>query len=736
MGNEGASKVTVEEQPPKVRGIPSAPTSVFGAVGITERGPIGVPTLCSSPDEFEARFGGFIREGDLPLAAAGFYENGGTDLWVVRTAHYRDTSDPNSATARRASGELLGPGGSGPAFVRGAALPLALEDGDELVLSVTGGPDQTVTFVGAAAVVPGGGAGPYALTDGDELTVRVDRGREQALVFETGDFGDISNATALEVAAAINRQIRGGRAVVDAGVPELSSDTEGRASAIEVFGGSANAALGFPTAEAPGLGDVEDLGAVTVEEIQARVAADATGVEVGVGPSGELELRTTDLGDAVTLEVRAATAEGFGFDTDLHRGSDTAAVPVLRVEGKDPGRYAERLDVVTRPSAGGDASLFDLVLVEEGSVQELFAAVSLVDGHARHVELVVNDDRVGSRLVRVTDLRVAGSPPPAPQTLRMTGGDDGLVDLDDNDFIGSEAGKTGLYALDTVQDLAVLMVPGRATPSVHQAMVQYCELHREGYVFPVLDPPAGMSATEIVDYVERTAGLLDLSEYGAIYWPRVRVRNPNRTALGPERELVVPPCGIVCGVYARTDGAREGGVYESPAGDEKGRMFGVLGFETDEVLDEKKRDLVFPKRINPLVADGVRYIDGARTLKGNGDFPSVSERRGVIFIKRSVKRGLRFAKHRNNDEKLRAEVWRSVTAFLLIQMNHGAFRSRVPSKAFFVDTSEEINTTAVIFSGTLLVDMGVATQKPAEFVRVRLSQDTRAYEAELAAAGL
>src|SRR5690606_33322403 len=183
-------------------------------------------------------------------------------------------------------------------------------------------------------------------------------------------------------------------------------------------------------------------------------------------------------------------------------------------------------------------------------------------------------------------------------------------------------------------------------------------------------------------------GLLNLSEFGAIYWPRVRILNPDPTALGPERELVVPPSGIVCGVYARTDSAREGGVYDPPAGVETGRMFGVLGFETAEVLDERKRDLVFPKRINPLTADGVRYIDGARTLKGNGNFPYVSERRGVSFIERSLKRGLEFARHRNNDERLRAEVWRTVTAFLLTQMNNGAFRSRDPEKAFFVDVSE------------------------------------------------
>ena len=72
---------------------------------------------------------------------------------------------------------------------------------------------------------------------------------------------------------------------------------------------------------------------------------------------------------------------------------------------------------------------------------------------------------------------------------------------------------------------------------------------------------------------------------------------------------------------------------------------------------------------------------------------------------------------------------------LLTQMNNGAFRSREPSKAFFVDVSEQINTPTVIFAGKLIARIGLATNKPAEFIVLSISQDTRALEAELAAAG-
>jgi phage tail sheath protein FI len=187
-------------------------------------------------------------------------------------------------------------------------------------------------------------------------------------------------------------------------------------------------------------------------------------------------------------------------------------------------------------------------------------------------------------------------------------------------------------------------------------------------------------------------------------------------------------------VFARTDASGAGGVYTPPAGIEAGRMMGVLGFETDEVLQEAKRDLVYPHRINPLTTAPrmPRYIDGSRTLKANGNFSFVAERRGVIFIETSLKEGLQFARHKNNTEALRAQVRRTVTAFLLVQMKSGAFQSTDPATAFFVDLSR--NGPAEVFAGRLNVDVGLATNKPAEFVVLRIQADVRALSAAIDAA--
>ena len=89
----------------------------------------------------------------------------------------------------------------------------------------------------------------------------------------------------------------------------------------------------------------------------------------------------------------------------------------------------------------------------------------------QYTERVIGDGPTGSRLIRVIDQLSPLRSVPDPQSALLHGGDDGLAGLGDTDFIGSEAGKTGLYALDHIQDLSVLIVPGHATPVIHNAMV-------------------------------------------------------------------------------------------------------------------------------------------------------------------------------------------------------------------------------------------------------------------------
>lgn len=739
---DGASKVTIEEEAPRVRQIQGVPTADTGMVVVTEKGPVGVAVLCTSFDEWRRIYGDDIANGDGAAAARGFFQEGGQRLSTVRTVHYSDVDTASSKTSAAATIDLA-TGATAPSS--GSSLganvgPWDLTPGDTLVITIDGGGPATATF-DAAAASRQSGAENFAISNNQTLTVSIDGGPVQTIAFLTGEFVSIGAATAEEVAAVVNAKITGATATVTGGGTRvtITSDRRGTGSGVNVTGGTANGVLGFTTGNIAGTGDVSNIEAVTFSEAKTLIEADVAGCTVtNVGGALRISSNTTGGSSSVLVGASSTADDEFGLDNATHTGSAGAAQDTLTIDAKYDGEYGNDLQIRISAGSSGDADAFDLAVIDDGTIVEVFTSLTMDATAARYVETIINDANSGSTFITATDLALTGTAtqrrPANATSALLTGGDDGLVGLVDVDFVGSDAGATGLYGLDTVEDLRICLVPGRATSAVQNAQITYCEVWREGSCVALFDPPANQTAPQIVTYVTSTAALLGSSEHAAIFWPRIKVLNPSTLVFGTADQIVVPPSGVIAGVIARGDQV-EGGVYKPAAGIERGIMRTCLGFEMADTLDVKKRDLVFPKRINPLTTGtGLpRYIDGFRTLKADGNWPYLSERRGVIFIEQSIKNGIQFARHRNNDESLRAEVDRSVRLFLIGEMKKGAFRTKNPDTAFFVDFGPGLNTDAMVFAGKLKGRVGLATQKPAEFITVAFSQDTRALEAELAA---
>ena len=733
-----SSKVVIVEEEPTIRSLPAVQTGICVMEAVTERGPVGLGPAVSSFAEWASVYGGYTVNADGALSAQGFFDNGGQILYTIRAVHYTDVSSPATkqsaaATLTLNTAALLAAGGVVTGTLTG---PYDLEPSDTLDFSVSGGGTLTATFTAAAAQRISGNE-PFALANNDTLLVAINGGGVQTITFVTADFVAIGAATAAEVAAKINAVLVGGRATVSGLTVVILTDRRGTSASVNVSGGTANAALGFTTGAVSGTGNVADIDAVTVAEIKTIVEAAVAGVLV-TNVSGRVRVATVATGPATSIQVLASSSadDELGLDNLLHTGNAASTLPTLQIDAKYDGAYAN--DIIARVStaSSGLAAEFNFAVQDNGVIVESFPNLTMDPATERYAPTVINGT-LGSKLITVTDLlALVASPGDNPATGNfgpMTGGSDGLSGLADTDFIGNAAGGTGLRAADVVADASLLIVPGRATAAMHQAMYAYCELTRSGQMFAILDPPANQTAAQMVTYVTDTAALYQASEFAAIYWPRVKILNPSKAVFGSAEQLVVAPSGILAGVYVRTDGATPGGIYEAPAGIEKGQLLGVLGFETNEVLDEAKRDLVYPKHINPLTADGgLRVADGSRNLKRNGNFPSIPERRGAIFIEQSVKKGLTFAKHKNNTQLLRQSVARTVQTFLISQMKNGAFRTRDPKTAFFVDFGDALNPPSEVFAGRLNGRVGIATNKPTEFVVIKFSQDTRALEAELA----
>lgn len=742
MSNELlSSKTVIQEAEPTTRRIPGVATAILALVGVTERGPVGEVVRCTSRSEYRKVFGGYVTAGDIAQAIDGYFSNGGQTVDVVRTVHYTDPTVASSKTSAAASLVLstAALAATAGAVTGTGTFPLALVPGDTLVVTTDAGGPSTATF-NAASASRESSAGPFALTNGMQLTYSVNGVPQTPITFVTANFVNIAAATVAEVAAAIAAASSGIQVLLTSGDTKVTmrTDKQGSGQTLNITGGTANAQLLFTTGATSGTGNVADIGAVTSAEAKSIIEGAVAGVTfdlVGANP----RIRSNTLGGSSSVLVGASSTadDEFGFDNATHTGNAAATLNAATVNGKTDGTYANALTVKIANASNGESARFNLQVIKAGVILETWVNLSMDDADASFIETVINDDALGSNYIKITDADAATSAAnqrPANGTFGpLSGGNDGLVGLVDADFIGNVgtgSNRTGIRALDVTPDITLLAVPGQATAAIHLAMVAYCETERAGAVFAVLDPPQGSTAQGIVTYVDVTAGLSELTEYAAIYWPRVKVANPDRTVFGSAAQLTVAPSGYVAGVMARTDSARDGGVYDAPAGVEKGVLNNVLGFETDECLDERKRDLVYPKRINPLTTGRgqPRFIDGSRTLKGKGNFPSVSERRGVIFIEQSIKDGIQYARHKNNDEALRASLDRTVDSFLGVQMKNGAFRTKVKSTAYSVDFGEALNPPAAVFANRVYGNISLATQKPAEFIILTFAQDTRAFD--------
>ena len=527
----------------------------------------------------------------------------------------------------------------------------------------------------------------------------------------------------------------GGAASVSTGLV-ITSDRLGTSSAV-VVGGTAT--LNGPATPTAATGNVANLAAVTFAEYQTVVGALA-GLSVADAGNGVPRHQTDATGGTATLEITASTgvAAALGIAASIGvvaSGSDGALIDTLTVEAKDPGAYGNDLTVRITDATSGEAGRFNVVVLQNGLVVpgEVFPNLSMDDTDERYIEAVLAAQSVGSDYITALDLDAGAIDRPANGDYILVGGDNGLTGLTDLDYIGSEVSLTGLRSFDTVPGLTLLAVPGRATAAVHNAMVNYAEnQYPQGATFmlALLEPPEAMNAQQIINYWENTAAILGSSQYAAAYWPRIQVDNPNQTLFGASATITSPVSAHIAGIKARTDNSSPEGKFVPAAGSTFGRVTTARGLEPDpdglaehQVNNPTIRDLVYPKRINPIAPiDGLLSIDGTKTTSSVGQFPTVPERRTAIFIERSIRNAAQQFRHRNGGRLVLMSMDRTFDQFLTNQMKLDAFASRVPSEAFMIDVSEAINDQGTRLAGLARIRIGIATNKPLDFIWIEFSQ--------------
>ncbi|NEN25007.1 phage tail sheath family protein [Cryomorpha ignava] len=187
-------------------------------------------------------------------------------------------------------------------------------------------------------------------------------------------------------------------------------------------------------------------------------------------------------------------------------------------------------------------------------------------------------------------------------------------------------------------------------------------------------------------------------------------------------KLELPPSAAVAGAYTRVDNSR--GVWKAPANVSLNKVMAP----TLKINDMEQADLNISstgKSINAIrsfVGQGV-MIWGARTLAGNdNEWRYISVRRFFNMVEKSVKKASERFVFEPNDANTWIKIKAMIENYLNTLWRAGALGGAKPEHAYFVNVGLGQTMTAYdTQEGNLIVEIGLAPVRPAEFINLRFS---------------
>jgi hypothetical protein len=256
------------------------------------------------------------------------------------------------------------PAGSYPTLTTGNMGPFGLSAGFNLVLVSSGVEYNVVFYPGTRGSVSAGVAGPYNLTggldtltvsydgfapvsaqlaqgttftltldsdtpttyalfDGATLVIKINNAPNKTVVFREDDFVLITSATRNEVAAVLGLSLSGVN-VTPSGVSAIAIATDllGDTAEVQIVGGSGASAF-VVSSTVPGVGNTQDLSAVTAAEVVHALNAATPMSASRVGSGGEVIVESFSFGPSSSVAVTGTAAPVFAL------GLPTAGVTLI-----------------------------------------------------------------------------------------------------------------------------------------------------------------------------------------------------------------------------------------------------------------------------------------------------------------------------------------------------------------------------------------------------------------------
>ncbi len=198
--------------------------------------------------------------------------------------------------------------------------------------------------------------------------------------------------------------------------------------------------------------------------------------------------------------------------------------------------------------------------------------------------------------------------------------------------------------------------------------------------------------------------------------------NQIKAAMNNQR-VELPPSPAIAGIYARVD--RERGVWKAPANVSIASVIGPVSKITHDDQENLNVDPTAGKSINAIrdFSGKGTLVWGGRTLAGNdNEWRYISVRRLFITIEESTRKATAFAVFEPNDATTWLKVKAMIESYLYGLWEQGALAGSKPESAYFVNVGLGKTMTAQdILEGRMIVEIGIAAVRPAEFIILRFT---------------
>lgn len=259
-------------------------------------------------------------------------------------------------------------------------------------------------------------------------------------------------------------------------------------------------------------------------------------------------------------------------------------------------------------------------------------------------------------------------------------------------------------AVAQYDDITLIVAAGTVTP-IYDAFNMVVS---QGYrIFGLFDgPQAKITGTDKPDEVmEAYPG----SPFGAVFYPWCTLTSGD----------AVPPSAIAAAAIAQTDRTR--GVWKAPANQTVNGVTPMFAVSDDFQGTYNQGKAL--NMIRTFPGQGT-VVWGARTLEDSDNWRYIPVRRLFNAVERDIQKSLNKLVFEPNSQPTWQRVKAAVDSYLHGLWQQGALAGNTPADAWFVQVGKDLTMTQEeINQGKMIIKIGLAAVRPAEFIILQFSQD-------------